>query len=130
MKIAICGMGYVGVVGAACLLRDGHTIVGIDPARLKVDALAAGQSPIHEPGVAELLAAGHRAGRLSATTDSGRALAECDMVWVCVGTPSRPDGSLNCDALDAVATQIGGALRNLPTRPLIVLRSTSLPGTT
>lgn len=130
MKIAMFGMGYVGVVGAACLLRDGHSVVGVDPSAAKLDAIAGGHSPIHEPGVAQMLADGHRAGRLSATADPAVAIDGTDMAWICVGTPSRADGSLNFDALDAVAAQIGEALRRTAVRPLIVVRSTSLPGTT
>ncbi|MHC4518465.1 MAG: hypothetical protein ACYTAS_07750, partial [Planctomycetota bacterium] len=62
MKISIFGMGYVGVVSGACLLRDGHEVVGIDPVAAKVADLAQGRSPVQEPGVAALLAAGNEAG--------------------------------------------------------------------
>ena len=63
MKIVICGLGYVGVTIAACLTRDGHLVVGIDIDPGKVAAVGAGRSPVSEPGVAELLAAAHDAGR-------------------------------------------------------------------
>ena len=66
MKIAIFGMGYVGVVSSACLLRDGHEVVGVDPVAAKVADLTQGRSLIQEPGVSEMLAEGHKAGRLSA----------------------------------------------------------------
>lgn len=130
MNISIFGMGYVGVVSAACLLRDGHRVVGVDTNATKVDDLRAGRSPIQEPGVAELLAAGHAAGRLRATTDPAVGVADVDMVWICVGTPSQPDGGINLDYVARCVAQIGAALAVSPRRPLIVLRSTVLPGTT
>jgi len=129
MRISIFGIGYVGVVSAACLLRDGHEIVGVDPVAAKVADLAQGRSPIQEPGVAELLAEGHRAGRLKATTEAPEALTDSEMVWICVGTPSEPDGGINLSSVEAVVTEIAAAIRDSKTRPLIILRSTCLPGT-
>lgn len=130
MKLSIMGMGYVGVVSAACLVRDGHEVVGIDPVEAKIDDLTAGRSPVQEPGVAEMLADGHRAGRLKATRDAASGLAGSEMVWITVGTPSRSDGSVDLGAVEAAATQIGEHLRRTGERPLIVLRSTVPPGTT
>lgn len=130
MKISIFGMGYVGTVSGACLLRDGHEVIGVDPVVAKVTDLAEGHCPIQEPGVAEMLAKGHKAGRLKATTDPSEGIAASDMVWICVGTPSRPDGEVDLSALDTVIREAGQVLRNSKNRPLIVLRSTYLPGTT
>ena len=130
MKISIFGMGYVGVVSAACLLRDGHEIVGIDPVAAKVADVCQGRSPVQEPRVAELLAAGHQTGRLHATTSPAEGLANSDMAWICVGTPSDFDGGINLAAVETVIGQIGQALRDSGQRPLIVVRSTCLPGTT
>lgn len=129
MKISIFGMGYVGIVSGACLLRDGHEIMGVDPVEAKVADLMQGQSPIQEPGVAEMLAEGHKANRLKATTDPSEAL-DSDMIWVCVGTPSDSDGGINLSAVDSAVSQIGQALRDTNHRPLIVIRSTCPPGTT
>ncbi|HRX83588.1 MAG TPA: nucleotide sugar dehydrogenase [Phycisphaerae bacterium] len=130
MRIGIFGMGYVGVVSAACLLRDGHTVVGVDPVASKVADLAAGCTPIREAGVAELLAAGHAAGRLSASTHAADALAECDLVWICVGTPSLPDGGIDLTYVENCVREIATCLRHMHARPVITLRSTVLPGTT
>lgn len=129
MKISIFGMGYVGVVSGACLLRDGHEIVGIDPVAAKVADVSRGRSPVQEPGVAELLAQGRKAGRLVGTTKPQEALPGSDMAWICVGTPSDPDGGINLTAVETVAGQIGQVLRTCADRPLLVLRSTCLPGT-
>ncbi len=129
MKIAVYGMGYVGVVTSACLLRDGHSIVGVDPNASKVKDLAAGLTPIQEPGVADLLAAGHRAGRLRASTDPGAGIEGTDIILICVGTPSRPDGGIDLSHVEDVTRQIGQALKDSSSRPVFVLRSTVLPGT-
>jgi GDP-mannose 6-dehydrogenase len=123
-------MGYVGIVSGACLLRDGHEIVAVDPVIAKVKDLGQGRSPIQEAGVADFLAEGHNAGRLKATTEPSEGLANSDMVWICVGTPSQPDGEIDYSSVDTVIGQIGRALRNSKDRPLVVLRSTCLPGTT
>ncbi len=130
MKIAIFGMGYVGVVSGACLLRDGHEVVGVDTVASKVTDLAQGRSPIQESGVAEMLEEGYKAGRLTATTEAREALTDCDMAWICVGTPSEPDGEINLSAVETVVGQIGKALSCSKDHPLVVLRSTCLPGTT
>jgi len=129
MKISIFGLGYVGVVSAACLLRDGHDIVGIDPVEAKVGDVSRGRSPVQESQVAELLAAGREAGRLKATTRPEDGLAGCEMAWICVGTPSDDDGGIDLTAVETVTRQIAQVLRTGGGRPLIVLRSTCLPGT-
>jgi GDP-mannose 6-dehydrogenase len=123
-------MGYVGVVSGACLLRDGHNIVAVDPVIAKVKDLNQGKSPIQEPGVADLLSQGHKDGRLKATTEPFEGAVNSDMAWICVGTPPQPDGGIDYSSVDTVIGQIGQALRNSKARPLIVLRSTCLPGTT
>ena len=123
-------MGYVGVVSAGCLLRDGHEIVGIDPVEAKVRDLNQGCTPIQEPGVADMLAAGHAQGRLRAYRDPGDALPGCEMICICVGTPSNPDGGVDTTAVETAARQVGEYLAGSGDRPLFVLRSTSLPGTT
>jgi len=130
MKISIFGMGYVGVVSGGCLLRDGHEVTGVDPVATKVADIARGRSPIQEPGIAELLQEGYKSGRLKATTNTCEALSDREMVWICVGTPSDPDGGINLSSVETVIGQIARELRNSNARPLIVLRSTSLPGTT
>ncbi len=130
MNITIFGMGYVGVVSAACLLRDGRRITGVDPNAAKVSDLNAGRTPIQEPGVADLLAAGHAAARLSATDDPVAGVRDADMIWICVGTPSLPDGSINLEYVKRCVAQIAVAVQAAARKPLIVLRSTVLPGTT
>ena len=122
MRISIFGMGYVGIVSAACLLRDGHEIVGVDLVDDKVNDLSQGRSLIQEPFVAELLAEGHKTGHLTATTSTSAGIAGSDMIWICVGTPSKPDGGIDLSSVEAVINQIGQSLGNSHDRPLIVLR--------
>ncbi|MCB9849364.1 MAG: UDP-glucose/GDP-mannose dehydrogenase family protein [Phycisphaerales bacterium] len=130
MRISIFGMGYVGVVSSACLVRDGHEVIGVDPVEAKVADINAGRTPIREDGVAEMLATGHAAGLLSASTHAADALAECDLAWICVGTPSQVDGGIDLRYVESCIREIGSCLKHMHARPLIVLRSTVLPGTT
>ncbi len=130
MRITIFGAGYVGVVSSACLLRDGHHVTCVEIQSAKVADLNVGETPIQEPGVAEMLRAGHQQGRLRATSDPADGLAGADMVWICVGTPSQPSGQIDLSAVEGAVRQIGQYLHNCSEEPLIVVRSTVLPGTT
>ena len=129
MKIAVFGLGYVGVVSAACLARDGHAVIGVDPQAEKVALVNAGRAPIVEAGVGELIAAASAAGRLRATSDAAEAVAASEMSLVCVGTPSRPNGSLDTAAVERVCDQIGRAVAAAGRPHRVVIRSTVLPGT-
>ena len=95
MRVCILGLGYVGAVVSACLARNGHRVVGVDLNETKVATLNAGRSPIVEPQLEELIAAGVEEGRLHATTDVRQAVADSDVSMICVGTPSQADGSLD-----------------------------------
>jgi GDP-mannose 6-dehydrogenase len=129
MKIVIFGLGYVGCTAAACIGKSGHHVVGIDPSADKVAAIAAGRSPISEPGLAELLAETLAAGRLEASETIGNHLNDADVAIVCVGTPSGPDGAHNMSYIALVSRQIAEALRPDRATPLTVAyRSTMRPG--
>ena len=130
LRICVCGLGYVGAVTVACLARLGHTVTGVDVVEQKVEAMNAGRSPFVENGLSELIAEMARVGRLSATTNTAAAVRDSDITLVCVGTPSRSDGSLNSDAVRKVCGQIGEALRDVDQYHLVVIRSTLLPGVT
>ncbi len=129
MRVSVFGLGYVGSVTAACFAHAGHTVIGVDTAQSKVDAINSGQSPISEPGLAAMIAAERRAGRLSATTMADEAVAASDLALICVGTPSRPTGQSDLSAVRRVAEQIGEALHARIGTYTVVLRSTVLPGT-
>lgn len=129
MNISIFGLGYVGVVTAACLARDGHKVIGVDIEEEKVDLINAGQSPIFEEKIDELIGQAVVSSQLRATVSTREAISETDMAIVCVGTPSREDGSLETRYVQTVTQEIGEALRNQSRDFLVVIRSTVLPGT-
>lgn len=129
MKVAVLGLGYVGSVTAACLADGGHTVTGADPDPGKVDLIGQGRAPIVEPGLDELIARTRGRGTLDATTDADAALAGSDVSIVCVGTPSRQNGSLDLHFMERVAEQVGRWLRTCPHFHLVLVRSTVLPGT-
>ncbi|MFA6216031.1 MAG: nucleotide sugar dehydrogenase [Candidatus Omnitrophota bacterium] len=129
MKISIFGIGYVGAVSAACLAEDGHTVLGVDPAKGKVDAINQGCSPIIEKDIGELISKNVKAGRLIATTNTEEVIAKTDISFVCVGTPSQLNGNLDLKHIRKVCEEIGKAIKNKSNRHVVVIRSTCLPGT-
>lgn len=128
VKITVFGLGYVGVVTAACLADDGHEVVGVDVSDDKVGLLNQGQSPIIEEFVSEMVAEGVSTGRLRATTNAEEGLRHAEVAFVCVGTPSKADGSLDLTYVEAVASQIAGHACHRAAPLLVVFRSTMLPG--
>src|SRR5687768_4229258 len=109
MKVAVFGLGYVGTVSAAFFAGAGHAVVGIDPNEQKVTLVNLGRSPVFEPGVDELLREALADGRLRASTQPDDGVEDCDIVFVCVGTPSRSSGHIDTSALETVMLQIGKA---------------------
>ena len=130
MRVSIFGLGYVGSVSAASFAADGHSVVGVDVNADKVQAVTSGRSPIVEPGLDEMLARSVSEGRLRATTDTAAAIRDTEVSLLCVGTPSRRNGSLDLTYLERVAEQIGAALKDKSDYHVVVVRSTVLPGTT
>ncbi len=129
MKIAIFGLGYVGSTAAGCIASQGHTVIGVDVAQAKVDALNQGRSPVYEPGLDDLIAAAHADGRVLATTELTDELDDCDLAIVCVGTPSGVDGAHNMSFIAQVTRNIAEALKPDRAKPLtLAYRSTMRPG--
>jgi GDP-mannose 6-dehydrogenase len=129
MKISVLGLGYVGAVSAACLARDGHEVIGVDPERTKVDLINAGKSPIIEKDIGGIIAEQVAAGRLRATAGLPEAVRHTDMSLVCVGTPSLANGGIDLRYVRRVCEEIGRTLATHEGAPVIVMRSTMLPGT-
>lgn len=127
--ISIFGLGYVGTVTAACLAHQENKVTGVDLSPAKVEALSGGRSPVVEPSVAELIAESHKAGRLTATSDSKKAVLDTEISFLCVGTPSMRNGKLDLGHIGPVCQEIGETLRQKNSFHLVVLRSTVLPGT-
>jgi len=130
MRVSVFGLGYVGSVSAAAFAADGHEVVGVDINPDKVAALNAGRSPIVEPGLDALIAKGRADGCLRATTSTEEAVAASEVSLLCVGTPSRRNGSLDLAYLERVAADVGAALKCKTSYHVVVVRSTVLPGTT
>ncbi|HEX5888244.1 MAG TPA: nucleotide sugar dehydrogenase, partial [Pyrinomonadaceae bacterium] len=128
MRISIFGIGYVGCVSAACFARAGHEVIGVDVNPTKVEIINSGASPIVEPGIGELIRDVVKEGKLSATTDTAHAVKSTDISLVCVGTPSKPNGSLDLGHVARVCEQIGAAMADKSERHTVVIRSTMLPG--
>jgi len=129
LKVTIFGLGYVGTVSAGCLANNGHEVVGVDPVQTKVDLINDGNSPIIEVDISELIASAVAGGRLRATDDVARAIRETELSFVCVGTPSQPNGNLDLRYIKRVCEQIGQALKEKDEWHTVVIRSTILPGT-
>jgi GDP-mannose 6-dehydrogenase len=126
----VFGLGYVGSVSAACFSKLGHQVVGVDVNPVKIEMINRGTSPIVEPGIDELIAAGVRQKRLRATSDARDALRSSDVSLVCVGTPGNHNGSLDLAYVRRVCEQIGAALASKPQYHVVAIRSTLLPGAT
>src|SRR5437899_3383261 len=129
MKISIFGLGYVGTVSAGCLANDGHEVVGVDPIQPKVDLINQGCTPIIEAEIGEIIAANVKSGRLRAVVDPEEAIQKTDLSFVCVGTPSQPNGNLDLRFIRRICEQIGDALKHKTSKHTVVIRSTVLPGT-
>jgi len=129
MRVSVFGIGYVGAVSAGCLAKDGNTVIAVDPNEAKVATLNAGRSPIVEPGLEAIIAEQVASGRLSAVGDPAAAIAGTELSFVCVGTPSRFNGSLDTGYVLRAAEEIGAALKTKDAYHVVVIRSTILPGT-
>jgi len=128
VKIAIFGLGYVGVVSAACLARDGHEVLGVDPNPVKTDLLNEAKSPIVEPGLEALIQSTVTAGRLKAGADHATAVRHAELMLICVGTPGAANGSLDLRYVRRICEQIGEVLTGIDAFKIIAIRSTLLPG--
>jgi GDP-mannose 6-dehydrogenase len=129
MKLSVFGLGYVGCVSAGCFAREGNQVVGVDVNPAKVEMINRGESTIVEEGIAELIREVVEQGRLRATTDVADAVAQSSLSLICVGTPSRANGSIDLGYIERVCEQIGSALRDKDEAHLVVIRSTVMPGT-
>lgn len=128
MKISIVGAGYVGLTAGACFAERGHEVICVDVDRARVDAVNAGRSPIHEPGLGRLLRR-HAGERLRATERIGEAVGATSVTFVAVGTPVA-GGTIDLSYLRRAAREIGGALAVADRYHVVAVKSTVPPGTT
>lgn len=126
MKIAVAGTGYVGLVAGVTFAEKGHYVTCVDIDDEKVELMKAGNSPIYEDGLEELMRKNYSAGKIEYTTDYKSAYKESDAIFIGVGTPEQPDGSANLSYIATVARQIAESVEN---DCLVVVKSTVPVGT-
>ncbi len=127
-SVSVIGLGKLGAPMAACFAARGFTVHAVDVNPQKVDAISRGVPPVHEPGLAELLA--ESGGRISATKDIEAAVSASDVTFVVVATPSDPDGGFSLRYAIPTCESIGRALRTKPAYHVVVITSTVMPGST
>lgn len=123
MKIAVVGSGYVGLVSGACLAKMGNNVICVDVDEAKIAALNAGQIPIYEPGLAEIVNECRANGALSFSTSLKDALDASDIIFIAVGTPMQADGAADLRYVLAVAKSIGEQMSH----PLIIIDKSTVP---
>lgn len=123
MEVCVIGTGYVGLVTGTCLSYLGHSVICVDIDERKIELLRAGKSPIYEPGLDQLIAAGIGRGHLRFSTELAAAVKESEIIFVAVGTPPLPTGRADLSYVKAVAQAVGRAL-DCERRRVIVNKST------
>src|SRR5688500_5933955 len=131
MDVTIIGCGYVGLVTGTCLASIGHTVRGVEKDRRKLKALQDGHCPIFEPGLQELLQENYASGQIQFTDDVKDAVKDAEVVFLCVGTPPKPDGTVDMSYLEAAGKEVCDALaeHNPDHITTIVVKSTVPTGT-
>ncbi len=112
MKISIFGLGYVGCVSLGCLSQNGHTVIGVDVVKNKIDLINSGKPTIIERGIEQIIETQYGNCRIRATSDYKDAVLSSDISIICVGTPSSKSGHLNLDYVFKTATEIGESLKD------------------
>jgi GDP-mannose 6-dehydrogenase len=129
MRISIFGLGYVGCVSIGCLADLGHSVIGVDTNGTKVDLINKGRPTIVEKNISELILAGYKAKKITATKNYRKAVKESEVTFLCVGTPNTEAGHLNMEYINNASLQIAEGLKYKKEFHTIVIRSTVLPGT-
>src|ERR1700691_973167 len=131
MDVTVIGCGYVGLVTGTCLASLGHTVRGVEKDVKKLKTLLDGHCPIFEPGLHELMQENYASGQLQFTDNVKLAVKDADVVFLCVGTPSKPDGTVHMGDLEAAGKEVCDALAENNSDPLvtIVVKSTVPAGT-
>ena len=131
MDVTIIGCGYVGLVTGTCLASIGHTVRGVEKDQRKLKSLLEGHCPIFEPGLQELMTENMSEGRLSFTENVKTAVKDAEIVFLCVGTPPKPDGTVDMSFLEGAGKEVCDALAELNNDYLvtIIVKSTVPAGT-
>ena len=123
-------MGYVGLCTAVAFASRGYTVVASEADPEKASMISRGAPPFYEPGLDEMLVEVLRSGRFRCTTSTEKAVLDTDVTFITVGTPSKPDGSVDLSYVESSAEEIGRALSSKGSYHLVVVKSTVIPGTT
>ena len=123
MNVSVIGTGYVGLVTGACLAEVGHQVVCMDDNPAKVEVLRQGRVPIYEPYLALLVARNRQHGRLRFTTDADAAVRDAAVIFICVNTPSRPDGEADLTYVEAATRRIA----EHATRDVLITEKSTVP---
>ena len=126
MRISVIGTGYVGLVTSAVFAHLGHQVIGLDIDKDKIEKLKKGKTPIYEPGLEKLLQK-HLGGKIVFTTDYKKAVEDAELIFICVGTPSKKDGSYDLSYVYKASETIA---KNLKSYTVIIIKSTVPPSTT
>ena len=131
MDVTIIGCGYVGLVTATCLASIGHTVRGVEKDQKKLKTLQDGHCPIFEPGLQELMQENYASGQLQFTDNVKSAVRDAEVVFLCVGTPPKPDGTVDMSYLEQAGKEVCDALCDNKSDYLvtIVVKSTVPAGT-
>lgn len=129
-SVSVIGLGYVGAVSTACLAQLGHKVIGVDLDPDKVAEIGRGVSPIHEHNLTELLSKGVQNGLITTSSDVETAVAQSDVTFVSVGTPTSEDGGCDCRYIVSAAQAIGRGLLAKDGYHVVVMRCSIPPSTT
>jgi len=129
-RIGVVGLGYVGLPLACAFASKFFKVIGLDTDLEKIELIKRGETPIHEEGLQELLKKVLEEGYLKVTSSYREMIEESDACFVCVGTPSNPDGSVDLRYVKETVETIGESLRWIDKYFLLIMRSTIPPGTT
>jgi UDPglucose 6-dehydrogenase len=129
-KISIIGTGYVGLSTALGFTSKGYKVITSDPDEEKTKKMRAGILPFHEPRLQEQLDNAIQTGKLKCILNCEEAILNSDITFVAVGTPSRPDGTIDLQFIEAATSEIGEALKKKKDYHVIVIKSTVTPTTT
>ncbi|MCZ6725201.1 MAG: UDP-glucose/GDP-mannose dehydrogenase family protein [Thaumarchaeota archaeon] len=130
LRVAVIGTGYVGLTTAVCLASKGHHVTCVDIDKTKIAKIKSGEPMIHEEGLEPLLKRVLEESLLDATSSLEDALPKADISFICVGTPSLEDGSIDTSYIHSASKQIGSALVQRDGYHVVVVKSTVVPGTT
>src|ERR671920_1067765 len=131
MDVTVIGCGYVGLVTGTCLAAIGHTVRGVEKDPKKPKPLRDGHCPIFEPGLQELMQEHYAAGSLQFTDNVKAAVRDAEVVFLCVGTPPKPDGTVDMSFLENAGKEVCDALaaQNHDYMVTIIVKSTVPAGT-